>query len=382
MKKIWIAISTLVSSMGFAAEDIDSRVTELENQMQCVRTETSMGTYGARTATARPDVGGKGWFILADVLYWHAKVGGTEYAYSDQDPTASLPIKGRTKSIDFKWDWGLRFGLGYNFDFDSWDVRAQYTWFDSSGSDSSRAGQSSSLVPLRGSATITVPGAAPNANTPPIFLFCSSAKSQYNFDYQGVDVELGRAYFLSAWFSMRPFYGVKAAWFDQKQTTRYTGSGSVLDNDGLPVVLGLEGSTVHVKDSCDFSGAGPRVGVDTQWHLGSGWSIFGNGAVALLYGFFDVKHREKWSQNERSNITLNANRNAFSPTLQLQLGLHYDTYLHQDKHHIGIGLGFEVQYWWRQNQMLKVDDAQVFKYERYSEDINMYGLTLDIKWDF
>ena len=367
-----------VASVGFAAMDMDSRVSELENQMEKVHTETAMGTYGAKTATARAEVGGRGVYILADILYWHAKVGGTEYAYSDQDPIASLPIKGRTKSIDFGWDWGLRFGLGYNFDYDSWDVSGQYTWFDSSGSDSSRAGQSSVLVPIRGSSRITI---LPGQSLPP-FLFCSSAKSHYNFDFQAIDLELGRAFFQSQWFSVRPFWGLKAAWIDQQQTTRYTGGSSFHDAQGVPTALGLEGSTVHIKDHCDYGGFGPRVGFDSKWHLGSGFSIFGNVAGALLYGFFDVNHKEKWSNSELTRIKIHANRNAFSPTLQMQMGLRYDTYMHKDQQHLGLGLGFETQYWWRQNQMLKVDDAFVMKYERYSEDINMYGLTLDIKWDF
>ena len=123
LRKISIAIASLVaSSTAFAGMDMDSRVTQLENQMQQVRTETAMGTYGAQTATARPEVDGRGWFLTLDVLYWHAKVGGTEFAYSDNDPSANLPIRGRTKDIDFEWDWGVRVGLGYNFAHDGWDA--------------------------------------------------------------------------------------------------------------------------------------------------------------------------------------------------------------------------------------------------------------------
>ena len=88
-----VAIAT--SSAAFAAMDLEARLTELENQMQQVRTETAMDTYGANTALARPAVeDGYNWFVMLDVLYWRTKIGGTEYAYTDQDPTASLPIKG------------------------------------------------------------------------------------------------------------------------------------------------------------------------------------------------------------------------------------------------------------------------------------------------
>ena len=136
LSKLSIAIASLMmtSSAAYAAMDMDSRVSQLEKQMSQVRTENPMGTYGANTASARPDlVDGNGWFFTADVLYWHGKVGGTDYAYSDQDPTAQLPIKGRNKDISFDWDWGLRAGVGYRFEHDGWDLSAQYTLFDSNG---------------------------------------------------------------------------------------------------------------------------------------------------------------------------------------------------------------------------------------------------------
>lgn len=377
LRKISIAIASLMALSGtaFAAVDMDSRVTQLESQMQQVRIETAMGTYGAQTATARAEVDGYGWFFTFDVLNWHAKVGGTEFSYSDQDPRAQLPIRGRTKDIDFKWDWGLRVGLGYNFDHDGWDLKGQYTWYDTSGSDSTRAGLNSSLVPLRGSSTIV----ATSTNPALQFLYCSSAKAQYDFNYSAVDVELGRAYFISGKLSFRPHWGLKSAWIDQEQITRYTGGSPDAQS---PNDLGLQGNTVHIKDDCDFWGLGPRVGVDSKWHLGYGFSLFGNVAGALLFGYFDVEHKERFSESQDNRIKLSANRHAFSPTAQMQLGLRYDKYLHNNTQHIGVGLGFEAQYWWRQNQMLKIDDAQVLKYERYSDDISMHGVTLDLQWDF
>lgn len=368
----------MASSTAFAAMDRDSRVTELENQMKQVGTETAMGTFGANTASARADVDGRGWFITLDALFWKTKIGGTEYAYSDQDPRATLPIKGRTKSIEFDWDWGLRAGLGYNFAYDGWDTHLQYTWWDTSGSDSTRAGLNSSIIPMRGSSTIVQD---PNTNVLEQFLFCASAKSQFDFSYQALDLELGRAYYVSSMLSLRPFWGVKSAWMDLEQITRYTGGGEFLDPDGV-LIFGLGRNTVHIKEDSDFWGIGPRTGIDTKWYLGDGFSIFGNVAAALLFGFFEVHHKEKFSLLGTNRINLNANRHAFSPTVQAQIGLRYDTYFHKDQYHVGIGLGFEGQYWWRQNQMLKIDDAAVLKYERYSEDLAMYGLTLDFRLDF
>lgn len=369
----------MLSSLGYAAADREVRISELENQMKQVGTENSMGTFGANTASARPDVDGRGWFITFDLLFWRSKVGGTEYAYTDQDPVAQLPVKGSKKHIEFDWDWGIRAGLGYNFDYDGWDMRGQYTWWDSNGSDSTRSGISNIVVPLRGSAFLTdIPTTGVNESP---FLFCTSAKSMFDVDYQAIDLELGRDYYMSSTLSFRPFWGLKSAWMDLEQKTRYTGGGALSGGQGVSI-LGILGNTVHVKEKSDFWGIGPRTGVDTRWYVGQGFSVFGNVAGSLLWGFFDVDHREKYSAVEASRIHLHANRHAFSPTMQFQLGLRYDTYLHHDKHHLGLGVGFEGQYWWRQNQMLKVNDSSELKYDRYSEDLAFYGITTDLRWDF
>ena len=233
----------MISSQAYAAADREVRLNQLEHQMKQVGTKTPIGTYGANTATARPEVDGRGWFISVDLLYWKARIGGTEYAYTDQDRIASLPIKGRKKSIEFDWDWGIRAGLGYNFDYDGWDFRARCTWWETGGSNSVRAGLNSSVIPLRGSSALTT---VPAVNqTVGEFIFATRAKSMYNLDYQTVDVELGRDYYVSSTLSLRPFWGLKTAWIDQEQRTQYVG-GSPTVNQGIHL-LGIQGIQFALK---------------------------------------------------------------------------------------------------------------------------------------
>lgn len=376
-----IGVFCLVSSSVFGAMDRDSRVSELENQMSQVATNTSMDTFGANTASARPNVvNGVNWFITLDALFWRTRVGGTEYAYSDQGPTATLPIKGAVKDMDFDWDWGVRVGLGYNFAYDDWDVKAAYTWWETGGSDSTRAGLNSSIIPTRGSSHVGDDPTAPANTAQGLFLFCTSAKSQYSVDFQAIDLELGRDYYVSSNISLRPFWGLKTAWIDLDQITRYTG-GQVVSSQGGDF-LGLERNTVRVRESSDFWGIGPRTGLNSRWYLGEGISIYANVAAAALFGFFDVDHKEKYTAFDANRIRLHANRHTLSPTVQGQVGLQYATYLFESRYHISIGAAFEAQYWWRQNQMLKIDDSATLKYERYSEDLALYGFTLSGRWDF
>ena len=116
--------------------------------------------------------------------------------------------------------------------------------------------------------------------------------------------------------------------------------------------------------------------------MGNKLSLFGNVSGALLLGHFDVDHKERYSAVGDARVGLHANRRAFAPMVNFNLGVRYDTYLHHDRNHLGIGVGFEAEYWWRQNQMLRIDNFTELKYERYSEDVAFYGLTADVRWDF
>lgn len=382
LKSLLLLGILLVSHGAFASMDREARLAELEYRMSLIGAQNTEGEFGAVAASARPDVEGVHWFIILDALFWKTKIGGTEYAYTDQDPTATLPVKGKTKHMEFNWDWGLRAGLGYNFEYDQWDLRGVFTWWDTCGSDTVSAGLNSTVVPTRGTSRITDNPNVASLIPEGLFLFCRRAKSQFDFSYQAIDLELGRDFYVSSTLSLRPFWGVKTAWMDLEQITRYSGGSEVTSQTGNLVILGVGRNTIHVKESSDFWGLGPRTGVDSRWYLGSGFSLFGNLSLAALFGFFEVNHKEKYSAVEANRIRLHANRHAFSPTVQYQIGMRYDTYVHFHQHHISLGAAFEGQYWWRQNQMLKIDDAATLKYQRYSEDLSMFGLTLDLKWDF
>ncbi|MDJ0651868.1 MAG: Lpg1974 family pore-forming outer membrane protein [Simkaniaceae bacterium] len=336
--------------------DIDSRVIQLENQQQvCAKTP-----YGTQTALPRTE--GYSWSLSFDVLYWHANINGTEFAAKDEKNKVTIPIKAHAKGIDFKWNWGIRIGLGYNFAHDSWDFRGQYTWSNTSGSRSVASDPEGLIKPVIASPYMITGAFDPDE----LFEYCQSATSQHNFGYRAIDLELGRVYSISGTLSLRPHWGLTTAWIHQEQMTRYTG-GSLLNTN-----------SVYVKNDCKFWGLGPCLGLDSRWHLGYGLSIFSNIASSLLVGSFAIEQKQSYTGIAENKIELNANPQALSPTTQMQIGLCYDKCIRNNTQHIGVGLGFEVQQWWRQNQMINSDDASEYK----NQSLSMHGLTLDIQWDF
>ena len=377
LRKLPVAVAGLLAtSTGVAASDMDSRVSMLENQMKQVGTENAFDGFGANTATARPSKEEYNWFITGDVLYWKPFVGGTEFAFTDTGTSISYPVKGRTKDMSWSWNGGLRAGIGYNFCFDSWDLYANYTHIDFGDSKSvSGSCGASIVVPLRGG--LCPPGADGGIFT------ATRAKSFFNFDFDSIDIQLGRNYFVSAKLSTRPFFGAKTAWIDLEQKTRFCGGNPANDTTfcGNPTSA-LGPNTYKIRENSDFWGLGPELGVNTKWFLAKGFSFFFDTTGALLYGYFDVDHKESHSLVGDRKIKLSGNVHKMVPTVQMTGGVAYDLFFDDDKMHIGFSFGYDGQYWWRANQMLKIDDTGPLKYERWSEDLSMHGLTLRGRWDF
>lgn len=387
MKRLFkgLSLSVLIAvSAAHGMSDIDSRVSTLERQIKDVRIETAMGTFGATTAIANGDVDGEGWFLLFGPIYEHPRVGGTEFAYTTQQtttPFSFLPQKGSTKDIDFKWAWGIRAGVGYNFDYDGWDLQALYQWLSSNGNKQVDVGLLGYVVPLKGTTSIVANCSNFTANDTYLAKF---AKSQFAFNHHSIVLQLGRSYFVSSLLSLRPFFGFRATYLNLQQLVRFMGGeSSIIGN-----IVGLGVNTVTVADTSRLWGLGPRAGVNTDWFLASGFSIFGNASFSLLYGWFDVNHREKFSLCPSSNrIKLLANEHRYLPATQLQLGLKYSKYFDSKHQKLEVSLGYDSLYYWRANQMLKVNEfaftgGATEKFERYSEDVSIRGVTFDVKWSF
>ncbi len=369
-KKVPIAAAVLSSVTVFAGMDMDTRVTQLEHQMQEVRTENCMDTYGALTAVARPQpvdkCGCNDWFIFGGPIVEQARITGTQYAYTDNNRTAGdFPMKGSMREVDLDWDWGLTVGAGLGFDHDGWDLLVSFMWYDSSSSSSTNVGLNDQIVALRQTPQITVATLGSNMTT------CHKATSNVEFDYSDLFLELGRSYYVSGKLSVRTFYAVEAAWVKFNQTTRYSG-GTVLDVN-----------TLKVEDTNKFWALGPRTGFDGKWCLGYGFSIYGDFDVSLLFAHFDVSHKETLSNDTvNSTLRLTSDMNHFLPKMHYEVGLQYDRYFAENKHHIGVMLGYDSSYLWNMNRMVYPSDATFHKYDERAEDGGLQGVKLTLRWDF
>jgi len=97
--------------------------------------------------------------------------------------------------------------------------------------------------------------------------------------WDAVNVELGQHVDFSEWKVIRFHGGVEYARLENNRHARM---------DGF-VFEGFDGR--HSRDNHTFNGFGPRFGADMTYMLGNGFSVYANGATALLIGSSKFDHR-------------------------------------------------------------------------------------------
>ena len=374
----YLSTGFLTTASLFAYDNREKRISELEKQMLEVGSYHPGGVFGSRFASASPI--NSDWQIAVDALLWQAKVGGTEYAYSIAtitDSGAALPLNGSISEISFDWDWGFRFEVGKQNVYEECDLIFAYTHYFTSARDGYRKDLPSGFLGLTGFLDPAL-----------------MAKSHYRLHYQNIDLELGRAYFVSKQLLFRTHVGLKSSWIDQKQNSHY--DFNVKFGDTLSF-------TSHLKDTCKFWGMGPRIGVHSRWYLCKEVSLINKLAGALLYGYYKVEDvyntdESKTINNEieRSfgNVNLKGSSHHFSPFTEMLIGISWNRAFIQDKLMLTINLSYETLYFARQKETLSGEGAirkgnvptllnsSRIRFAKKIEDVGFRGVSLSIEVDF
>ncbi len=341
----------LGTDFALCKDEVTSRISKLEADMNMVRAETAMGNYGARTAPGGPIIDGYGFFVTADFLWWKLYEGGTEYALNDKKPVTFpliTPIKGSVKHLNFEWEPGYRVGIGNLFEHGGWDVYLNFTSFQTHAR-SSASSKVNGLIPLIGIQTLVF----------------SHAHAHWNANFYDIDFTCGKTYFVSKYLCLHPQFGLTSAWIQQHRRVRFENDVDVL--------------RIHSKNN--FWGIGPRVAFESQFYLGKHFSLYGNIAGALLWGSFHVHEKEIDRPLDVEFYFFRDNTHRMVPTVGFGLGLAFETNIYEDRYRIKVKAGYENQYWWRQNQM-PVFNLFALDFTPFTEDLSIQGLTVDFCLDF
>ncbi len=369
LKSLPLAIACLSSAALFAGMDMDSRVSQLESQMKQVRTATDNNGFGAKTGSANPILDeGSNFYLGIGATYQNAIISNTDYAYSDNDASAAYPVDGTLRESGDNFSWGINAMIGYYTSHDGFDLRLVNSYFNTDKSNSVSAGFGGTIVPSRALSTIF--------NTTDGFFDCSSAKATLDVTYDLLGLELARDFFVSQYLSLRPNYGLLTSWLWNKEKVAYSGGTD----------LGVH--SVYTEDYSNWWGIGPQFGLDTQWALTKGVSIFADTKAALMYGRFKVYHTEDYSASTASpDSDITAYGHRIVPYIQAVLGLSYNFYSDNNKNHFIIRAGYNTQFFLGAVQTLSgstqtVDTTTQEYFTRTSNNLQTQGLLLDFAWEF
>ncbi|MBM3198476.1 MAG: hypothetical protein FJZ58_04385, partial [Chlamydiae bacterium] len=244
--------------------------------------------------------------------------------------------QGKTLSPPASFEPGFQVGVGCELGLDGFDLYAEYTWVHMpwNTSSSSLSGFSTYIIPSPETGTL---------QAPPLHNLTNSRTFQYNI----IDLELGRDFFISKKLTLRPHVGGKL--------TRMFDKLHLQGND----------DTLDLFFSQTLSGIGIRAGVNSVWHLLQKVGLYGNIACTGL-----------WSNFHDRIASIKTTTQTVIPILELELGVNYITWLSQDRYQLYAKAGWEEQVWIGYNHM------PVQGISTTSGNLSMQGLTLQIGWAF
>ena len=376
------AFSFLAITCILSADNTDAKLRNLESRISAMESRKSgcMVNPPARP-TQKCDWGG---YITIDPLLLKPQENGLEFVVVTNNVgqaasgNPSLFGRSKIKAPKFKWDWGFRLGVGANLPHDAWDVYLNWTRFRTHHSRHIFAGANQLLTPIfvnNENGTLT-----PLSNPASLSQFAlTNAKSKWQLRFNEIDLEVGREFFASKWLVLKPHAGLATAWIRQKDKIGYRnwlnpgGAGTFVSN-----------AFVNMKNN--FWGIGLRGGLDTQWGLTCGFSLFADFAASFLYGYFDLDHDEFYTYATGAQVDFFDAKDFFHVDRVITdviLGIRYDYMFCDDRYHLGVQVGWEHHIYWGQNQFQRfVGTRMPGIFVANQGDLTLQGFSAEVRFDF
>ena len=209
----------------------------------------------------RPNVEEPTSWVRGEILVWTAEAGDLDFVIPSSPVLNNNRGQiGDVEEAKFGWDPGFRVEIGHRFRPDFWELALTYTYINIDGSDSFSAPSDPNRFMVATKNNVSNQA-------------LQTARSQVDLFYNVFDLMLARSFLPTKQMIVRPSMGLTGTWMDREFDVKYNGAGN-------PANL------THNRDKWEFHGGGMRVGVDIDWYLGKGFSIYGKSSIAALLGFY------------------------------------------------------------------------------------------------
>jgi len=376
LKALPLVVAAILATTSVFGAKPDRKTTNTQSAASCGCPSTMdvdsgcVNCVGGCNAPARYDLRCPfGVFFSADFLYWQAREDNLAYGITTTNPIGSPPLNGVVLNPKFKWHPGVKVGLGFSFDQDSWDLFAEWTHYVSHNNTTTQAPVGGFIIPTLNNPATSVFSAF--LGTP------VDAAMTWRLIYNTADLNLSRAYCLGKMLNFTPRVGVRGSWFKQSYDTQY---------DGLRTALSIPVGVYRIHTKLNSWGLGPRFGVDTNWMLGAGFRLFGNVNASLLYTKFNVAKTQTSTtifgtitalsvQNKRGNAQLR-------PNMDANLGIGWGSFFDNSNWHLDFAISYDFNYWMDANADMTFVDTYANGKFVSGGNLSLHGGTFRMRLDF
>jgi hypothetical protein len=279
--------------------------------------------------------------FFADLIYWNAREGGAD-CWAEVLTTAGSTSMNELAPVSFGWDPGFKVGLGYGMEHDQWDTQAYFTWFHTKGTDRISNGPGTVHSTFMGNFWVSNPTGAGLSG--PSY---QQASIDWTIQFNVLDWELGRNFWVSQSLALRPFLAAKGGWINQSIHSVWKNPDFGTLTNPVPFNIGKE----HVENN--FGGVGPAAGLNMKWNLFESschyLHLFGDFSGALMWGHWSFHDVYKNDANEEVIVKLKA-VNSAATMVRSFMGLEWNISLNDDQYQFSTKLGYETQFWLDQLQ--------------------------------
>lgn len=310
-------------------------------------------------------------FITAEFIYWAPRqdhLGFVAAVPTVTTNTFSTNV-GKFFHPNWKMEPGFRVGIGWLSCIDGWDFYFNYTWLRPRAKK--RVQQETNFALEDAYFTFGNLITGTDIVRP---LVISEEVGKWRLNFNVLDFEWGRNFYISQCLYLRPYFGLKGTWQDQHFKAAAIGIQTI-DAVDVPV-------TSLGKHRIDWWGIGPRAGLDSAWHFTNCFSVLGEVAATALWGKFESKSFITETNLSFEETTINPQGclktewHTVKPVLEFLLGLRYETWWCCDRFYTALDIGWEVQWWQGQNQFVN------YLTETRWGDLSFQGLTVRTRFQF
>ncbi len=369
-------------------------------------------------------------FASVDFLYWYADETDLSYAAVTKTGLRATPVASGTgiitaagasdspyisainkvKHLSSKWDPGVRVGLGWKMD-GGWDLYANWTYYTNERKQSITVDPFIGFFPALGAKGILNPWMDPAALPyPGREIMFDSLSAKWNLVFNQIDLELGRRYWLSKCFTLRPYAGLRGAW---THTTFKVQAHQDL-NQHFAGVDGLPAGT-YITDTEDRFrnrnwGVGFIGGLQPTFYLTEEFSLYANAEMSLLWGQLNGHVRRDYTGTFTTTagvgpvdlIDYDAGTgdkfSGMQPMMDLGIGLRWETCFCDNRYRFNLDAGWEHHVFFNYNHRVQLSGGQIFNgslfdpassngradtnYQEVDSDLGMGGFVLRARFDF